>query len=103
MLSVYVIVKNMISQPLTRKSKHCALDLKIRFKIFNLALIILKIMRIYTSIFKSYADVIEFQYQAYLFIWQYFRNKNKYCPRNSGELFQNDIALLKETIEVNYQ
>ena len=95
-------MKNVISQQLTHKSEHCALDLQIRFKIFNLALIILKIMRIYTSIFKSHADVIEFQYQAYLFIWQYYGNKNKYCPRNSGELFQDDIALLKETIEVNY-
>lgn len=90
----------MISKSLTNRSKRCPLDLQIRFKIFNLALNLLKIMRFYNNIFRNHAEVIEFQYHAYLFIWQYFCNKNKYCPRNSGELFQNDVDLLKQTIGV---
>jgi len=100
LLVIYKMVKNLMDLPLTTKSKKCALDLQVRFRIFNLALLLLNMMRFYKDIFKSYSDAIEFQYKAYKFIWQFFGNKNKFCTRNSGELLQNDIDLLKETIEL---
>ncbi len=99
-LNIYNMVRSLLSQPLSSKSKRCALDLQVRFRIFNLALTILATMRFYKSIFKGCDDTVAFQYQAYLFIWQYFGNKNKFCTRNSGELLQNDIDLIKETLDL---
>ena len=94
------MVRSLLNQPLSSKSKRCALDLQVRFRIFNLALSILATMRFYKTIFRDFSDPVAFQYQAYTFIWQYFGNKNKFCTRNSGELLQNDIDLIKETLDL---
>ncbi len=97
-LGIYTMIKTLLFQPLSSKSKKSALDLQVRFRIFNLALTILSAMRLYSGTFKDFSDTIGFQYQAYVFIWQYFGSKNKFCTRSNGELIQNDIRLLKETL-----
>ena len=99
-MNIYGMTRTLLAQPLSSKSKRCALDLQVRFRLFNLALTILRAMRLYSSTFKDHSDIIEFQYQAYGFIWQYFGNKSKFCTRNSGQLLQNDVHLIKETLEL---
>ena len=97
------MVKSMLKQQLTKDSKNCAADIQVRFRIFNLALSLLSVMRLYREIFKEFTEAIHFQYLAYQFIWQYFDSKNKFLNKESGKSLGADVNLLKITVDVNKQ
>lgn len=91
----------MLKQQLVKDSKNCTADIQVRFRIFNLALSLLSVMRLYREIFKEFSEAIQFQYLAYQFIWQYFDSKNKFLNKDSGKSLGADVNLLKTTVDVN--
>ena len=75
-------------------------DLQIRFKLFNVSLSICNKLRTNKEMFNKLTNAVQFQYTAYVYIWQYFNSKFKFNSRKDGKLLEEDIAILRESLEV---
>ena len=101
--SLFNAVKGLVSSSLTTKCKKCGWNLRARFRIFNLSLKLLQVLRLHkaglANVIES-AEAVLFQYKAYQFAWQYFGGKQKFCTRTYGDFLREDVDVLKETLQV---